>query len=319
MDAAINNGKIVEFQGNYRPNENWQIISNDINAWNWRDVKYRIKLPENINIYKYQDSDEFRAALQLAYEKNYIEIEYRWVDLTSQTGWILLENESPKWNWGKVEYRAKKKIVQPIDIYTMGISEEFKKEFQRAMDNKEFDSLWWESKDGIVFTMETRFSPDLSKWAWENIKSFCAIKRKIENKSAPEPKINNVINIYKFMPTQEYFNAVKSSWEADKNISLQVSSKCFYTPIWQNVDGLPYWDTNCYYRAVKKEYKPFTMETFPKGEVWVRNEIPSERLVTEIRANGVFCSTYFYLYQKLTNMEISLDGRTTWVKGGQKI
>jgi len=250
MDAATHQGKVIQVSPrDNHLNMGWKSISLDACLWNWQENKYRIRT-EYVNLYEYQDNDEYRAALQLAYEAGKVNIECKNGPSCSYQGdWS--KNISPVWNWDKVMYRAisPEKESSPIDIYAEsgGISKEFQKEFQRAMDNKEFDVFEWQDYYGCWIRDEVREGRHISSFYWPKIKSLRAIKKK------------------------------------------------------------------------ESLYCPYTYDSFPKGNIWMKffemDKTNSERLVTEVRSNGIFIGTIFIHYENLVDKYISLDGRLTWQLG----
>lgn len=72
----------------------------------------------------------------------------------------------------------------------------------------------------------------------------------------------------------------------------------------------------------KPKLIPFTQETWPKGEVWVKDkEQLWEAHVSELRINGVcFGRDYYMQYEELVNQKlISTDGRRTYGPCGQEV
>lgn len=65
---------------------------------------------------------------------------------------------------------------------------------------------------------------------------------------------------------------------------------------------------------------PYTHDTYPKGNTWVRLKDSStndDRLVTAVFSQGVIFTDGGATYDKLAeNCEISVDGRVTWQPAG---
>ena len=71
----------------------------------------------------------------------------------------------------------------------------------------------------------------------------------------------------------------------------------------------------------KKEYIPYTMDTFPKGMVWLRSKTNSSiRLVIQLDDATIKAGAIYLSYAELKNdMEVSLDGRETWQPAGELV
>jgi len=71
-------------------------------------------------------------------------------------------------------------------------------------------------------------------------------------------------------------------------------------------------------KEAKCEYRPYDIDTFPKGMVWVSD---TERvLVMAVKEGGVLTSKGLHTYDILLKFnKISTDGGHTWIKAGVEV